>query len=69
MSAPEAVVVKAAHAATYSGSAGAVYFGLTANEVAAFGGLAIAVVGLIVSWYYKAQALKVLKEKHRFDDE
>ena len=65
MSAPETVIIKTAHAATYSGSAGAVIFGLNANEAAALGGLAIAVVGLLVSWYYKHQALKVLKEKNK----
>jgi hypothetical protein len=35
------------------GSAATIYGGFTANEIAAFGGLLIAAIGLIVQWYYK----------------
>jgi hypothetical protein len=56
-------VVKAATAAQYGGSASAVYFGLTANEIAAFGGLIIAIIGLIVNIWYKHQHLKIAREK------
>lgn len=56
-------VVKAATAAQYGGSASAVYFGLTANEIAAFGGLIIAIIGLIVNIWYKHQHLKLAREK------
>ena len=69
MSIQETVVVKAAHTATYSGSGAAVYFGLTANEVAAFGGLIVAVIGLIVTWYYKHQHLQLVKKKLEDGDE
>jgi hypothetical protein len=46
-------VVKAAQAATYGGGGAAVYFGLTANEIAAFGGLAIGLLGLLTNFIYK----------------
>jgi hypothetical protein len=60
-------VVKAATAAQYGGSASAVYFGLTANEIAAFGGLIIAIIGLIVNIWYKHQHLKLAKRKEEDD--
>jgi hypothetical protein len=56
-------VTKAATTAQYGGSATAVYFGLTANEIAAFGGLIIAVIGLIVNIWYKHQHLKLAKKE------
>ncbi len=59
----ETVATKAALTATYGGSAGAVYFGLTANEIAAFGGLAVAVIGLLVTWYYKHKHYKLAEKK------
>lgn len=42
-----------AKVSTYGGSAGAVFFGLTANEMAAIGGLIIACLGLIASLYFQ----------------
>ena len=42
-----------AKVSTYGGSAGAVFFGLTANEMAAIGGLIIAGLGLIASLYFQ----------------
>lgn len=54
---------KAATTATYGGSASAVYFGMTANEIAAFGGLIIAVIGLAVNWWYKHQHFQLTKKK------
>lgn len=67
----ETVVTKTATAATYGGSAGAVYFGLTANEIAAFGGLAVAIAGLLVTWHYKHKHYKLaeLKMLEAADDE
>ena len=44
-----------AKVSTYGGSAGAVFFGLTANEMAALGGLLIAAVGLLVSLYFQVR--------------
>jgi hypothetical protein len=61
-------VTKAATAAQYGGSASAVYFGLTANEIAAFGGLIIAAIGLIVNIWYKHQHLKIAKKKAEDED-
>lgn len=40
---------------TFAGSLTSIFGGLTANEVAAYGGLLIGVVGLLVNWYYKAK--------------
>jgi hypothetical protein len=54
---------KAASAATYGGSGAAVYFGMTANEIAAFGGLFIATMGLLVNIWFKHQHLKLAKAK------
>ena len=62
-------VTKAATTAQYGGSASAVYFGLTANEIAAFGGLFIAIIGLLVNIWYKHQHLKIAKEKAKADEE
>lgn len=62
-------VVKAATAAQYGGSASAIYFGLTANEIAAFGGLFIAIIGLAVNIWYKHQHLKIAKEKAKAEEE
>lgn len=57
------MIQKAASAATYGGSTTAVFFGLTANEFAAFGGLAVAIVGLLISWWYKWQHLKIARKR------
>lgn len=62
-------ITKAATAAQYGGSASAVYFGLTANEIAAFGGLVIAIIGLAVNIWYKHQHLKIAKEKAKSEED
>ena len=62
-------VTKAATAAQYGGSGAAVYFGLTANEIAAFGGLIIALIGLLVNIWYKHQHLKIAKEQSKPKDD
>ena len=62
-------ITKAATTAQYGGSGAAVYFGLTANEIAAFGGLIIAMIGLLVNIWYKHQHLKIAKEKAKAQDE
>jgi uncharacterized membrane protein len=60
-----ALVTKVATAAQYGGSGSALVFGLTSNEIAAYGGLLIGVLGFLVNtfvnWYYKAQHLKLAK--------
>lgn len=38
---------------SYVGSGGAVFFGMTANEFAAIGGLCIGIIGLIVNVIFK----------------
>jgi small neutral amino acid transporter SnatA (MarC family) len=46
-------IEKTAHTAIYGGSGTAIYFGLSANEWAAFGGLVIACIGLFVTWHFQ----------------
>jgi hypothetical protein len=62
-----AVLHKAASAATYGGSGAAVVFGMSANEFAAIGGLLIAVIGLLINWWYKHQHLKLARTKLEAD--
>ena len=40
------------------GGGAALVGGLTANEVAGFGGLLVAIVGVLIQWYYKHKADK-----------
>lgn len=54
--ATEAAIAGVAQKAAYGGGTTAVIGGLTANEIAAFGGLLIAVLGLLVQLYYKWKA-------------
>ncbi len=61
------IIAKTSSVATYGGSASAVFFGLTANEFAALGGLAIAVIGLLINIWFKYQHLKIAKKQ--LDDE
>lgn len=51
--AAEATVAAVAQKLSFAGSGAAVGGWLTTNEIAAFGGLLIAVVGLVVQWHYK----------------
>ena len=43
-----------ANKVTYSGAGGAIFFGMTANEFAAIGGLCLALIGLVVQITFKA---------------
>lgn len=61
MSEPSSIASKAASATTYIGSSGAVVFGLSANEMMAFVGAAVAVLGLIVNIWFKHQHLKLAR--------
>lgn len=61
------VVTKVANTATYGGSGSAVFFGLTANEFAAVGGIVVAVIGLLINWWYKHQHLQLAREKQKAD--
>lgn len=58
-------VERATTATTYASSAGAFFFGMTANELAAIGGLAIAGLSMLIGWWYKHQRLEMDKEQHR----
>lgn len=46
-------ILKASQTATYGGGGVAVYFGLTANEIAAFGGVVIGLIGLVTNLVFK----------------
>lgn len=50
-------------AATYAASGSAVFFGMTANEFAAFSGVCIALLTFGLNWYYKHQQLKLMYER------
>jgi hypothetical protein len=54
----------AAAKVTYTGAGSAVFFGLTANEFAALGGLFLALCGLIVNIIFKYIAHRVLVKHH-----
>ena len=64
-----ATAAKVAQTTTYVGSASAIYFGLTANELAAIGGLVLGALGLVVNAvinvYFKHQHLKLARESAR----
>lgn len=50
---------------TYAGAGSAVFFGMTANEFAAIGGLCIATVGLIVNIIFKILGHRALLKHHK----
>ena len=55
-------IEKTAHTAVYGGSGTAIYFGLSANEWAAFGGLIAAVALLAIDW---RQTLTIFRRGRR----
>jgi ABC-type proline/glycine betaine transport system permease subunit len=57
-------IATAATKVTYGGAGGAVFFGLTANEFAAIGGLCVAVIGVIVQIVFKVLGYIELKRHH-----
>lgn len=57
----------AAKVSTYGGSAGAVFFGLTANEMAAVGGLCVAVIGLLVSLFFQLRNDRRNNQRHELE--
>ena len=63
------IVPKAATSATYGGSGGAVYFGLTANEIGIYAGIAIALAGFFVNWYYKQKHWTLAQKNAAADDD
>lgn len=58
---------------TYAASATAFMGGMTANEIAAIGGLVVAVVALIIntgmSWYFKSKHLEIARKNAGLADE
>ena len=58
----DAVAAKA-NVLTLTGSGVAVWFGLTANEIAAFGGLAVAVVGLLANIWFRWKSMQIERKK------
>jgi hypothetical protein len=51
--------------ATYTGAGGAVFFGLTANEIGIYGGLIIGFIGLCFRIYFDAKAHILLVKKYK----
>jgi hypothetical protein len=69
----DAVAVKIAATVTQTGAAGAIYFGLTLNEIGVIVGIAVGVIGLIgqlgLTWYYKHQHLQLARKKRAADND
>lgn len=72
--AAEATIAAVAQKVVYGGGGVAFFGGLTANEIAAFGGLFIAFLGLLVQVYFKvldnrrkAELHKLMISGRRFD--
>lgn len=49
----------------FAGAGSAAYGGFTANEIAAFGGLAVAILGVLIQFYFKVRADRRESELHR----
>lgn len=56
-----------AKVSTYGGSAGAVLFGLTANDIAALSGVAIGLAGLAITLFYKHREDRRAAQRHEAD--
>jgi hypothetical protein len=54
--AAESTVAAVAQKFAIGGGSASIIGGLTANEIAAFGGLLVAIIGLCVQFYYKRKA-------------
>lgn len=63
--ATEATMLGIANKSIAAGAGAAVIGGLTANEIAALGGLAVAVLGLLVQLVFKLRADRRAAELHR----
>lgn len=57
--AKEAIAQKLATATTTAGGATAMYGGYTAQELIGMGGLAVAIAGFLVNWYYAHKRYKL----------
>ena len=58
----DSAIAAAAQKAAVVGGSTAFLGGLTANELAAFGGLLVGCIGLLIQWYYKRKELRLRKE-------
>lgn len=47
---------------SFAGAGGLVVFGLTANELAALGGLVLAGIGLLVNLYFRIKAHRLIEK-------
>jgi uncharacterized membrane protein len=54
--ATETAIAAAAQKVSFGGGTAAVFGGLTANDIAIFVGATVAILGLVVQWYYKRKA-------------
>lgn len=61
----DAYAVAIGKTATYSGGGAAFWFGLTASEWAAVGGLLVAMIGVCIQWYYGRKRDKRESEYHQ----
>lgn len=64
MSMDKDAIAAVANKVTYSGAGGAIFFGMTANEFAAIGGLCLALIGLIVQITFKVMGYREMKKHH-----
>jgi len=48
---------------TYTSAGGAILFGFSANEIAAFTGAVVAVASFLLNWWFKSQHLAIVREK------
>lgn len=60
-----ATIAGIANKATYAGATSALYGGFTANELAAVGGFAVALIGLLVQVWFKLRADRRDAELHK----
>lgn len=58
-------IAAVANKVTYSGAGGAIFFGMTANEFAAIGGLCLALIGLVVQIVFKVMGYREMKQHHQ----
>lgn len=64
--AAEATIAAVAQKFAVGGGATAAYAGVTANDLLAYVGAVVAVLGLIVQWYYKRKDDRRRDELHRW---
>lgn len=63
--AAEVTIAAVAHKVTTAGGVAAIFGGLTANDIAAFGGLLVAVIGVIVQIYFNRKRDRRETELHK----